>query len=121
MTNDQLKYQKKAWGKLTATVVSCANTGYNGAWEVLVSKGKSQIMMTCFNEGLYGGLKAIRPSKTFDFWYSLKSKNHNGKWYTNAYLMHFEPKKKRSKPEKKSEGKTDNDIFSRHAWGDGEL
>jgi hypothetical protein len=75
-------------------------------------------MFTCFSESLFEFLQTVRPSETVTVWYSLKSKEYNEKWYTNAYLMHMERGKSKPKPEDKKEDKPNNDIFTSLGWDD---
>jgi len=86
-----LKYQKRAWHKMSAKIFSTADIGY-GKIEVVVYKGKHQIRFACYTK-IKSDALLLAPHEKINLWFKVESKLHKGKWYNDLWLMHFEPAK----------------------------
>lgn len=95
MSSVELKYQKRAWHKMSAKIYSVKDVGYNNV-EIVVYKGKRKIRFKCFTEVKHDALK-LPPHKKINLWFKVESKEYNDKWYNDLWLMHFEePKVKKA-------------------------
>ena len=88
MGSVELKYQKRAWHKMSAKIYSVKDVGYNNV-EIIVYKGKRKIRFKCFTEVKHDALK-LPPNEKINLWFKIESKEYNDKWYNDLWLMHFE-------------------------------
>ena len=96
-SSPDLKYQKRAWHKMSAKIFSTSDIGF-GKIEVVVYKAKRQIRFVCFTDIKHDAL-LLAPHEKINLWFKTDSKLYKGKWYNDLWLMHFElAKPKPSKP-----------------------
>lgn len=87
-TNPDLKYQKRNWSKQSARVFSTKRNS-RGSVDLIVYVAKRKIKFECYRDNKEEILK-LAPHTRIHIWFRLDSKEHNGKWYTNASLQHWE-------------------------------
>jgi hypothetical protein len=80
-------YIKKNLFKVKGVVVAIIK-GYNGWNVVIVQKGKQKYPLT-FHDDIYLELKQISPSKEVNFYFTIKCKEYNNKWYTDLILCYY--------------------------------
>ena len=68
MQNEKLKYQKRAWCKITARVFMSQRIN-NTMVELIVYKAKKKIKFTCFNALQHDILK-LNPHDKINIWFS---------------------------------------------------
>lgn len=95
-----LKFLKRAWHKKTCKVYEL-NIIYNNNIEIIIFKNKKLLKLIYFGDNRSELLK-YKPSDKIKIWFKVESRQYKKKWYTDAYLMHFEP------PEVKQEPKSIN-------------
>jgi len=91
-----LKFLKRAWHKKTCKVYEL-NIIFNNNIELVIFKNKKLLKLIYFGDNRAELLK-FKPSDKIKIWFKVESKQYQKKWYTDAYLMHFELPDIKSEP-----------------------
>lgn len=83
-----LKFLKRAWHKKTCKVYEL-NIIFNNNIELVIFKNKKLLKLIYFGDNRTELLK-FKPNDKLKIWFKVESKQYQNKWYTDAYLMHFE-------------------------------
>ena len=105
--SDDDKYKKRACHKGSMRYLSHENT-FKSCYEVIMYVGKRRVRFMFYGEKLLNFFDKTKPQDRITLWFMSKSKEYNGRWYTDLEIKYAEnPKLKRLQ----NNSEESNDIF----------
>ena len=89
MEEERLKYAKKHWSKDNLRLQQIDKINYSGDkfFHLVIMYGTNRtVAFNCYNPEVVELISNTKNNEKLKVWFTIESREHNGKWYTNVVL-----------------------------------